>query len=221
MKKKLLFTLILLILLFGCGEKVTNNVQKQEDNTVVTVSKVNDLEDYIYFENYKKIMLDGLNNYILDIPIINLDSDNIKTVNLEIKSFVISCYNEYVINNDKLVRGKYITYEYYINDKYITLMIKYNMYNNGILDNDNYIIYNIDKNNGVLLDNKDLLKLFVIDENELPYLVRNNIESEDIEYTVTCMKENYYLYIDKDNKLHLLFFENTDDEQIKRDLIIS
>ena len=212
--------ILLVVILCGCEKKeVTTVVDAPKEDVIV--SKLNDLNDYVYFEEYKNFMLDGLNNYILKIPIINLNSNSVASVNMEIKSFIISSYNDYEVNNGVFIKGKYISYDYFISDKYISLLIKYNMYYKGNMDEDNYIIYNINISTGENLDNKALLKEFVIDENELSYYVRQKLDSEDIEYSVMSMKNGYNLYLDKDGKLHLLFMELSDDEQIKRDLIIS
>ena len=125
------------------------------------------------------------------------------------------------IDENNFISGKYIESNSYISDKYISLLIKYNRYNNGTYDEDNYIIYNIDINSGSTLDNSKILKEFDISEEELVNIVRTKLKSEDIEFSIMNMKKDYKLYVDKEGKLHLLFFEENDDEQIKRDLIVN
>ncbi|MBR6133430.1 MAG: hypothetical protein IKQ29_01790 [Bacilli bacterium] len=219
MNKKLFIIVFLLLVIFGCGKEVTTDTKEEEEPIVV--KKIKELEDYLYFDDYKSFNMDGLDIYKLDIPVINIDNSNISSVNTEIKSFILSSVNDYIIKNDVFIKGRYITYDYYINKEYVSLLIKFSNYYNGSFEGENVLVYNIDLKNGVNIDNKSLLKSFLIDENELPMVIRNKLDSEDVEYSVTSMKNEYYLYIDNDSKLHLLFFERNDEEQIKRDLIIN
>ncbi len=219
MNKKLFIIIFLLLVIVGCKKEVTKESKPVEETIVV--KKVNELEDYLYFDSYKTFNMNGLDVYKLDIPVINVDNSNISTINTEIKSFILSSVNDYVMNNDIFIKGRYITYDYYITKEYVSLVIKFTNYYNGSFDNENVLVYNIDLKNGINIDNKSLLKSFLIDENELPMIIRTKLDSEDVEYSVTSMKNEYYLYLDNDSKLHLLFFERDDEEQIKRDLIIN
>ena len=205
-------------MLLGCSNNSEDKSNTKEGNKVV--SKIDKNKDYVYYEDYKELNI-GDKEYKLDIPVINLDSSNIEVVNIDIKSFIIGSYNEYEIDENNFISGKYIESNSYISDKYISLLIKYNRYNNGTYDEDNYIIYNIDINSGSTLDNSKILKEFDISEEELVNIVRTKLKSEDIEFSIMNMKKDYKLYIDKEGKLHLLFFEENDDEQIKRDLIVN
>jgi len=216
--KKTLIIFILSIVLLGCSNNSEEKSNTKEENKIV--SKIDKNKDYVYYEDYKELNI-GDKEYKLDIPVINLDSSNIEVVNIDIKSFIIGSYNEYEIDENNFISGKYIESNSYISDKYISLLIKYNRYNNGTYDEDNYIIYNIDINSGSTLDNSKILKEFDISEEELVNIVRTKLKSEDIEFSIMNMKKDYKLYIDKDSKLHLLFFEENDDEQIKRDLIVN
>ena len=205
-------------MLLGCSNNSEEKSNTKEGNKVV--SKIDKNKDYVYYEDYKELNI-GDKEYKLDIPVINLDSSNIEVVNIDIKSFIIGSYNEYEIDENNFISGKYIESNSYISDKYISLLIKYNRYNNGTYDEDNYIIYNIDINSGSTLDNSKILKEFDISEEELVNIVRTKLKSEDIEFSIMNMKKDYKLYVDKEGKLHLLFFEENDDEQIKRDLIVN
>ena len=205
-------------MLLGCSNNSEDKSNTKEENKIV--SKIDKNKDYVYYEDYKELNI-GDKEYKLDIPVINLDSSNIEVVNIDIKSFIIGSYNEYEIDENNFISGKYIESNSYISDKYISLLIKYNRYNNGTYDEDNYIIYNIDINSGSTLDNSKILKEFDISEEELVNIVRTKLKSEDIEFSIMNMKKDYKLYIDKEGKLHLLFFEENDDEQIKRDLIVN
>ena len=219
MNKKLFIIIVLLLVLFGCKKEIIDNTNKEEE--IIDVNKIKELEDYIYFDNYKSFNMGGLDVYKLDIPVINIDNSNISSVNTEIKSFILSSVNDYIIKNDEFIKGRYITYDYYITKEYVSLVIKFSNYYNGSFEGENVLVYNIDLKNGINIDNKSLLKSFLIDENELPMIIRNKLDSEDVEYSVTSMRNEYYLYVDNDSKLHLLFFERNDDEQIKRDLIVN
>ena len=214
----MLIIIILSIVLLGCSNNSEEKSNTKEENKIV--SKIDKNKDYVYYEDYKELNI-GDKEYKLDIPVINLDSSNIEVVNIDIKSFIIGSYNEYEIDENNFISGKYIESNSYISDKYISLLIKYNRYNNGTYDEDNYIIYNIDINSGSTLDNSKILKEFDISEEELVNIVRTKLKSEDIEFSIMNMKKDYKLYIDKDSKLHLLFFEENDDEKIKRDLIVN
>ena len=216
--KKVLFLLIIILFIGGCGNK---DLSEKKEEEVITVNKLDNSKDYIYFDTYKKYDMGDLDIYKLDIPVINIDNSYISSINLEIKSFILNSVSVFILDNNTFIGGKYITYEYYISNKYASLLIKHNNYSNGVMDSDNYIIYNIDLSKGNSVNNKELLKSFLIDENELPLILRNKLESEDVEYSILCMKNEYYLYVDNDNKLHLLFFEIDDENKIKKDLIIN
>ena len=64
MNKKLFIIVFLLLVIFGCGKEVTNNDTKEEEEPIV-VKKINELEDYIFFDDYKSFNMDGLDIYKL------------------------------------------------------------------------------------------------------------------------------------------------------------
>lgn len=209
-------------MLFSCTNKneEKENLQNSEVE-IKEVKKIDDLKEYVYFTDYKNLILDNGNEYILKNAYVNLDSEEVKTINLELKNFVLKSYKNLGIENKKVIYGNVISYDYYITEEYISLLQHSSYYINGSLGVANTNIYVINIKNGKIVDNNELMNKFDLTEEKIYEKVRKNLDSDDVEYSIMNMKNNYSLYINNDNKLVLSFIEINNEEEIKRELILN
>lgn len=222
MKQRLFLLIVIVLMLFSCTNKneEKENLQNSEVE-IKEVKKIDDLKEYVYFTNYKNLILDNGNEYILKNAYVNLDSEEVKTINLELKNFVLKSYKNLGIENKKVIYGNVISYDYYITEEYISLLQHSSYYINGSLGVANTNIYVINIKNGKIVDNNELMNKFDLTEEKIYEKVRKNLDSDDVEYSIMNMKNNYSLYINNDNKLVLSFIEINNEEEIKRELILN
>lgn len=222
MKQRLFLLIVIVLMLFSCTNKneEKENLQNSEVE-IKEVKKIDDLKEYVYFTNYKNLILDNGNEYILKNAYVNLDSEEVKTINLELKNFVLKSYKNLGIENKKVIYGNVISYDYYITEEYISLLQHSSYYINGSLGVANTNIYVINIKNGKIVDNDELMNKFDLTEEKIFEKVRKNLDSDDVEYSIMNMKNNYSLYINNDNKLVLSFIEINNEEEIKRELILN
>lgn len=222
MKQRLFLLIVIVLMLCSCTNKneEKENLQNSEVE-IKEVKKIDDLKEYVYFTDYKNLILDNGNEYILKNAYVNLDSEEVKTINLELKNFVLKSYKNLGIENKKVIYGNVISYDYYITEEYISLLQHSSYYINGSLGVANTNIYVINIKNGKIVDNNELMNKFDLTEEKIYEKVRKNLDSDDVEYSIMNMKNNYSLYINNDNKLVLSFIEINNEEEIKRELILN
>ena len=219
--KKILLILFCLLLLVGC-KKVDKVIEedkvKQEEQ--FTLKKKDNNKDYVYFDDVRNVLIND-EEYILKNLVVNIVSSDVDNVNLEIKTFINNSSKNYVLSNNKLVNGNVVDYEYYIGNKYLSVILKYYYYVNGVMGEDNDLVYNISLENGKVLSNEDLLKIYNLSEEKLFTKIENNIDSEDVLYSLSNIKQNgYQLYVNSDEKLGVIFNEVNDDKGIRKELIL-
>lgn len=218
--KKGFICLLCFLFLCGCShnkENVQDNNDKQEK---FVLEKINNNYDYVYLDTYYNLKLNG-NYYNLDNLIINVKSEDVLNVNLELKSFVTKSYQNMVIDNNEIIEGTIIDYKYYVTDKYISILQLFYPYINGEKGEESVNIYVVSLDNGKVLNNEDILKCFELSEDGLMNKIETNINSEDIMYTMMNIKEEGYdLYINNDNKLVVSYYEVTDINSIRKDLVL-
>lgn len=222
MKQRLFLLIVIVLMLCSCTNKneEKENLQNSEVE-IKEVKKIDDLKEYVYFIDYKNLILDNGNEYILKNAYVNLDSEEVKTINLELKNFVLKSYKDLGVENKKVIYGNIISYDYYITEEYISLLQHSSYYINGSLGVANTNIYVINIKNGKIVDNDELMNNFDLTEEKIFEKVRKNLDSDDVEYSIMNMKNNYSLYINNDNKLVLSFIEINNEEEIKRELILN
>lgn len=218
--KKGFICLLCFLFLCGCShnkENVQDNNDKQEK---FVLEKINNNYDYVYLDTYYNLKLNG-NYYNLDNLIINVNSEDVLNVNLELKSFVTKSYQNMVIDNNEIIEGTIIDYKYYVTDKYISILQLFYPYINGEKGEESVNIYVVSLDNGKVLNNEDILKCFELSEDGLMNKIETNINSEDIMYTMMNIKEEgYSLYVNSDNKLVVSYYEVTDINSIRKDLVL-
>ena len=218
--KKILVVILCLLLLTGCGKQ--EEKQKEEANQEPFVlAKVDESKDYVYLTDYKKVKLVS-EDYNLQMLIVNVKGSAIDNVNLELKSFVQKSYDEYQIYEGLLIQGKIINYEYYITDDYISIIQKYYMSVDTMHGDEDYNSYVISLKNGKVVDNDYLLKEFKYSEDDVMNKLEKNIKDEDSDYIISRIKKDGFdLFVDKDNKLNVLYRVINDDESVIKKLVLN
>ena len=219
--KKLLVLLISIILLTGCNknEKSVDDISINEQTT--ELKKIDENQDKVFFNTYRKLKLNG-ELYELKIPTINFNSQDISSINLEMKSFVGDCYKNLSLNDTEIVAGNIVDYETFEYDKYVTVKQNYYFYYEGNKMSHDANIYAIDYSIGKFLSNEDILLIYDISQDDLFELLEKKINSNDTELTMLSIKnDGYKLFINNDGKLVIFYIETNDDDQVKKELILN
>lgn len=222
--KKIVIIIIIIILMCGCENKNKNeyNDKKGEEIKEFVLKKIDDTKDFVYFNTYRKVP--GINEdvYNLETAVINVNSEDVVNVNLEIKSFVTKSFNDFNISNNVFNQGNIISYDYYVTDKYISLLQKYYLYVDGMIGEEHDNVYVISLSTGKVLNNKEILKKFGYGEEQLFSILENKIESEDVAFSLKNIKDDgYSLFVNKDNKLCIVYYEITNDDNIRKELVLN
>ena len=216
MKKKIIILLFLVLLLCSCGKK--NDIKNNDENNKV-ITKINSNEDVLFYENYKIIIVNG-EEHLLRIPIVNSNSDDALNVSLELKNEVINTYMSYKLIDNVLITGNLIDFDYYCIDDYLvideTITSYLNEEKNDVVNN--YYVINI--KSGKLLFKEDFYSIFDVSYDDIINYLSNNITGEDADYIVQMIKNSdFNLYINKDNKLTIVYNEYSDDEIKQKELV--
>lgn len=210
------------LLLMGCKDSNQDKLSESKEDTEKFVLKKNDeTKDFVYFKDYKQIQSYDNNIYNLKIPVINIKSDDVDNVNLELKSFVTNSYKDFLIVDEMFTQGNIIDYEYYVTDDYVSIIQKYYLYIDGMIGEEQDNVYVISLKNGKVLNNQDLLDNFGFDEDKLFELLEEKIVSEDVAFSLMNIKEEgYKLFVNKNNNLCIIYYELFDDS-IRKELVLS
>jgi len=185
---------------------------KEEEVVVPDIQELN--EDIIVVDINENIVHEG---YEVSIRTPRLSNEKGSTINEKIKNDIEEYYQE---------KDHSIDYEYYLNGDIVSLVI-------NIKDKDNnetFFTYNFDINNYELLDNRNLLKIKDIKEEDVHGLLINiydshlkdsleegktDIDRTTISYKKTIDKDNCSIdlpmYLDQDNHLNVIFDEYKDE----------
>ena len=110
--KKLIILLLALLTLVGCSDKKETKEEKNNDTEFIL--EKNDIDkDFVYLSDYKTISYDN-NDYKLQNLTINIKSDDVENINLELKSFVVRAFKDMEFKDNKLIKGKVISYDWNI-----------------------------------------------------------------------------------------------------------
>ena len=130
---------------------VTNNEVTESKPEVKKVSKIDDTKELVY-SVYNKMT----SEYSYNIPAINIDSDDVKTINNEIDSY-------YKSRAEEGSSATKIKYESYTNENTLSLLISIEYPNDCIY----YKAYNVDIYTGKRITNEELIKAKNVSEKEL------------------------------------------------------
>lgn len=217
--KKFIILLITITLLTGCGKKDNKTKGIDNNSEEQIVSKLDDNKDKVYYSVYRNIIIDN-EAYELLIPTINLNSQDVNNVNLEMKTFVGATYSNFSLDGNILISGNVISYDEYSYENYITIKQNYSFYYDNSYMSNYSNIYTIDYEKGKLMTNDNLLKVYNLNEEELFEYLGKNIDSLEVEYVLMNIKnDGYRLYINNDGKLVVNYLEKDNDNEIEKELI--
>ncbi len=217
--KKIIIVIICLVLLTGCGKK--EEIKEPEKEEFI-LEKIDKDKEIVYLEDVGKVKYGNNKEYEIKNIIINIKGENIDNINLELKNFVLNNYNNMKIDKDVMKYGNIIDYEYYVTDKIVTVIQNYSFYINGKKEESDSNIYVISLDTGKLMNNKEILEKYDYDEDKMYEYLENNIDSEDISFTMMQIKnDGYKLYIDDKDKLIVRYMETLNDGSIEKELILN
>jgi hypothetical protein len=218
--KKIVLLVFCLLFLVACG-KVEEVKQKNEKKDSLILEKIDKSKDFVYFNSYKEVKL-GANLYKYEYPVINLNSGEVENLNLELKNFVVTSYKDAGIYNGILNSGNVVNHSYYINDTYISVIRSYYYYIDGMVGEYCDDVYVVSLKNGKILNNNQILKSLDLTEDDVLELLKNKLNTDDISFSLKNVKDNgYSLYITNENKLGIIFYEVTDEEEYRREYVLN
>lgn len=217
--KKLIILLLALLTLVGCSDKKETTEEKNNDTEFILEKNDND-KDFVYLSDYKTISYDN-NDYKLQNLTINIKSDDVENINLELKSFVVRAFKDMEFKDNKLIKGKVISYDWNITDNYVSVIQRYYPYINGIIGEEEDNVYVISLDSGNIMNNNELLKDFDLTEEEIYDFIDKHSDLDDVEFTKMNIKNNGYKLYVKDNKLNIIYYEIDDTESIRKELVLN
>lgn len=218
--KKVLIILICLLLLVGCNKESKQEKVDKNNEEAFIVKKLDTTKDYVYFSKYKEVNMNS-GVYTYQYPIINIKGEEIENLNLELKNFVIRSYKDAGIYEEYLNFGNVVNYKYYLTDEYISIIQSSYYYIDGMVGEYSDKVYVVSLNNGKIISNKTILDNHGISEDDLYKMVEKKVDSDDVAFALMNIKENgYYLYINNEDKLGIIFYEVTDEEEIRQELTL-
>jgi len=239
-------------------EDTKENVK--EENKIEQVEKLDDSKDYYYYEKteqfaelvcanegYDPSIGMSVDEYFKNIdfftkdsmiefkyPVINIKSEDVKKINLDIERKIQSLKNEYtynpynfeegcmkytLIDSDKVhsdLHLQYYSYEIFESDNYISIN-EFDNATTGCASGWHDIInsYIIDKNTGKQLTKDDIVELYDVDTKNLGQGFEEALGNEhggDYEDGVFDLQESinsgdYLFYIDSKEELHAIFYD--------------
>lgn len=200
--------------------------KKPDDTKTASASKVNEKKDYIYIadsyeierdDTFKKEFAESNMSFKIDTPYINIDNTEMKQLNekfqkdAETLKGLITYHPKNYSNSDKYLKTFTSSDAtiYQTND-IASLVIKNE---SNVIPSDNstieYATYNIDLKTGKILENKDLLKKYKLDETKVDALAKQKLTDQgipvcDSQTGTTCMDTNFntaVIYVDDKGKL--------------------
>ena len=217
--KKFLILLLCTLVLFGCQKKEEPKAEKKDDKFVL--EKIDSTKDYVYLTKYTSLDVWGEPKDI-NILTINIKGETIDNINMELKNFVVNSVNKYYVEENYLVQGNVIDYDYYVSDKYIYVIQRYFMTSDDMVGDKKENVYVISLETGKKLSNEDILKIFELSEEQLYEKIEKKLRSTDLDYWMSIIRKNgYTLYITDNNKLAVLLDIETESELIKKELVFN
>ena len=216
--KKVFIIAFCLLLLVGCNKK-EEVVEKKEPVVDFVLEKIDSSKEYVYYSNYREVVFKE-ENYLYKYPVVNIKGNDIENLNLELKNFVINSFKESEVYENKLSSGDIIDYKDYVTDAYVSIVMNYYTYIDGIVGDLSSNTYVVSLSSGKILSNEKLLELYDFTEESFYKELEKNIDSEDVAYSIKNIKENgYNLYVNDKGKLCVIYYELTDFDEIKKELI--
>ena len=223
-KYKVIITLVI-VLTFMCGcRKEQVELEKDEGlkEEKFVLAKIDDNKEYIYLEDYRKLVLMDNTSYNMQNLVVNIKSDNVINVNLELSSFVKKSFKNMKVLDNVMKQGNIISYDYFESEGYFSIIQKYCLYIEGNIGEEKSNVYVISKETGKFLNNEEILKIYGYENDTFYNFLKSNIKSDDIDFTMMNIKnDGYSLYINKDNNLVVVYYEINDIEEIRKEIILN
>ena len=220
------YLLIVFMVFMSVGCKSNEGVEKVEDvkPIVEKVKKVDENKDYVEVIKYRGYILDNKQGFDANYISINLKSDIIDNLNMTLKNNVIVNSKNYILVGDRevmLTKGNLINYDYFISGKYLSIIETTYQYNAGQYRELKDMTYVVNIDFGKLYDNDSLLKEFQMTTVDVIEKIRNS-DVLDADYVAMYVRNNgFHLYINKDGKLVVNYFYESDDGEIKNELVLN
>ncbi|MBE6153779.1 MAG: hypothetical protein E7166_06110 [Firmicutes bacterium] len=187
---------------------------------VIDINKIDNNKEIVYSgKTYipNKLPVDlNIDEVRSELPIINLNYDSVKSINEEINKKYNELKDDNIITED-MVNINSVKYKYYVNDNILSLVIEYKNYNYtaGYVSYE-YKSYNIDKNNGKVLTNNELINLKNLTNDKVYNNIVKNIENEyeDLgydDYKNTDFYRETINNIGKNNNINVSLFLDADN----------
>lgn len=221
---KYLFILFLVFISTGCKDNVEIKEEIPSKPVVEKVEKVDNNKDYVEIIKYRGYILDDEQPFDANYLSINLKSDNIDALNMTLKNNVIVNSKNYVLVGDREVRltkGNLINYEYFISGKYLSIIETTYQYSAGLYRELKDVTYVVNLDYGKLYDNESLLLEFQMTPADVVDKIRNS-GIVDADYISMYVRNNgFQLYINKDGKLVVNYLYESDNGEIKNELVLN
>lgn len=230
-----LFFFLIVLIILACSIFMFLNVRNKNqekrisDNNEMVISDKNKKDkskDFIYFTDEETISEEL--NLIYKMPIINLDSEDAKDSNEEIKTYVMDIKSTLEKENtencpNSILKTNYLDYAVYTYEEYVTLLIRESNYScqNGFSSSSKVKAYSFDVLSGKRLSFDALLSKYGTTLTEVLGQIRTNLNHEQtviedipnikIEETINALKsqETYVIYIDEFGDLILNYVVKT------------
>ena len=235
--KFIVFAIIVLIIIIGGFLLMQNSFPKENTTKVVNkkLKKIKDIKidkdkDYIYFENSETIAHD-LDIEYKDVVFNFKNQESIqKQLNDETKEFKDAIVvDEDEGDFDNVVRATYKTYEYFLYDNYISLLVNYYHFDREDLisykDSDTYVF---DKETGNRFTEDELLGKFNLTKDDAIDKIKEFIEGQDllreeeldVDATIQLI-DDYALFVDRSGRLTISIVVKNDQKDYNEVIILS
>ena len=211
MKKKILslsvifISIITLIGLTGCGAEETNEAGEQTSQNEVTeqqITKIDEEKEIVYSVFDKEYDYFDEKTQV-EIPAFNINTEEIKELNSKIEEE----YQEVAEANEEFGATE-VTYEYYVNDDIVSLVIKKAHLESSIY---NYAVYNVNQKTGEILDKEGILTAKNITKSEYEEKIAKQISTKFDENTAALKEMGGYEELkEKNNSKENCSLENTE-----------
>ncbi len=170
-----------------------NNINYQ-NNTVVSVKKKDVSKELIYSSYTKQEKQEEKYDMNIHIPYINIDNENINTINKEIEELFYKKVNEILQKTDNIEIIYDVKYKAYVNDNILSLVISSNLKEGT--NSQRLIIktYNYNISSNEVLDIKQILDYRALNEKKVQTQI-NNIVQEAAKTAKTYQELGYHKYL--------------------------
>lgn len=106
------------------------------------------------------------------------------------------------LKNSLIVLEKYCSYSYYVNQKYISIIIRASSWRQCASGGSFAFTYIYDINNDKVISNQEILNLYNVTQQDIEEKIRVSMSGySDIESLVESAKNDYEVYIDSEENL--------------------